>query len=143
MSIQKDEAISLHRGTIDDAINSLDLICKLIPKKADLTPDQLIARLNKRQHGIYLARHDKDVVGITIWYEEKSDLYLWLGAIKLQSRGIMTNMLKMIKNDTNYDRWFVKISIDDYSTRSFLQNRGFEVYEHCQDQNVAYLQLFL
>jgi len=120
--------------TIDDLLVHLEFIRREIPAKHDLDEEQIRLRLENKMYGVLIAREENSsitdsFIGLTVWYEENKQLYLWLGAFKKKNAGYATKILEHIKQTTNYSIWFSKTSEDNSPALNVLKKFGFEIHD--------------
>ncbi|MBU0979830.1 MAG: hypothetical protein KJ709_03415 [Nanoarchaeota archaeon] len=126
----------IRAGTVDDLIIALPMICEMIPDKAGLTAEDVVRRLEGRKYGIQV--YENGIKGIQVWYEDKGELYLWLGAVAEQGKGLMRQMLEELDSETSYKRWHVKVKNTYGHAMSLLKGFGFE--EYGREGKVVYLE---
>jgi len=125
-------------GSIEDIIENLELIRDCIPKKSDLTEEEVRDRLANRTYGIKVAREEGSLQGIIVWYEDERDLYMWLGALRKTGNGIGSEIFWMVDEETDYNRWHVKTSVDNGAAKGLLSNFGFRTYR--KEGDLLYMQ---
>jgi len=114
------------------------LIKVSIPKKADITQEEIIERLSTNKHYIQVALDKEKVQGLIVSYEVCGDLYLWLGAMKKPGNGMGSKMFNLLEEQTNYDRWFVKTGEKNNHALYLLNKYGFK--EYYKGEDVVYLE---
>jgi hypothetical protein len=126
-------------GSLIDLINHLDIIRKLIPEKSDLTETEVIERLSNKEYGVKLAVNNS-INGIIVWYDDNNSLYIWLGVVLNQSKGITGKILQEIFREKEYKRSYAKINPDNIVAIKSLEKFGFQKYK--TENNIAYLEKF-
>ncbi len=128
-------------GTIDDIISSIKLIKESIPKKADITPEEIMERLNEKEYYVMVALENEEIKGLIVSYNDEGDLYLWLGVTNDPGNGVGSKMFDILNEQTNYQRWFVKTEENNKLALNLLYKYGFKEYQ--KENDILYLEKIL
>lgn len=131
-------SITIRDGTIDELLDSIELVKQQIPKKNGMSEEEIYDRLQGREYGIKIVERASRTIGLTVWHEEDGALYLWLGVMTERSQGIGTQVLQQIDQETHYDTWTVKIAHDNIAAKKHLGKMDFK--EYLVDDGVSYLR---
>ena len=118
---------------IDEGIEGILEIAKLSFEKF-YPKEKIYNQLKDKKYWIFVAIEKGKIIGFKIWYEEKSHIYSWLGAVHpdYRRKGVATELMKIqfrISKENGYKQIIVKTHIGHPEMIEFLEKEGFTKFK--------------